>query len=79
MSEIQMFTNDSETRWREDGINNQWCLPERSHRFFRLPVIRHLRALYHTIRVEWHYTRCPVGLRTGYDEWVLYAIARGWC
>lgn len=78
MTENPEFRSDEE-RWRQDGIDNRWSLPKPAHWLLRLPVIRHIRAGYFSIRIEWHYGSCPVGLRTGYDEWVLYAIARGWC
>ena len=74
-------TNDLE-RWREDGERCGWQLPLPAPRLLRMPVIRHARAALLTWKVERHYAYFggALGLmRTGYDEWVIYAIARGMC
>lgn len=45
----------------------------------RLPVIRHVRALYAKWQIERWYAYGPgsIGLRTGYDDWVVYGIWAG--
>ncbi len=66
--------------WRDDGARNGWTLPKPAAWPWRAPVIRWFRFLIGSIRVEQHYAGWEhVGrVRTGYDEWVLYAIRRGW-
>lgn len=67
-------------RWRADGNEWNWSLPPKAPRLLRLPIIRHFRALWLSYKIERHYAAWRgLGVRTGYDEWVLYAIARGWC
>ena len=71
--------SDSDLAWQRDKIQNGWELPPKAGPVWRLPVVRHVRAVWHAWRIEDHYARMPVGIRTGYDEWVAYAISRGWC
>lgn len=66
-------------RWLSDKRLCGWTLPPPAPRWMRARPIRHIRAFILWIRVEIHYARIPIGFRTGYDEWVIYAIARGWC
>ena len=64
--------------WEDDGKLNGWQMP-RAPRWKRLPVIRHIRAIYHNWRVsqhEWFYSRIGM-LTSGYDRWVLHGIWRG--
>lgn len=77
MTEFEINT----ARWREHGEQNHWTLPPPAPWPLRLPIIRQLRAAWGTWQVERHYEAfAPLGLvRTGYDEWVLWAIARGMC
>ena len=72
---------DSEKLWRGSERANGWKLPAPAHWFFRLPVIRRIRCIYKARQIEGHYSLWDAmgPIRTGYDEWVLYAIARGWC
>jgi len=63
--EVLMMTED-EKRWKEDGERNGWALPEPAAWPLRLPAIRHARVLWHAYA-------------TSYDQWVLWAIERGWC
>lgn len=65
--------------WVEDGRQNGWIMPA-APRWKRLPVIRHLRAVWHRVRVERHqafWTGATGALHSGYDHWVLYGMARG--
>lgn len=65
-------------QWMKDGQDNGWTMP-RAAWWKRLPVIRHVRVIYHLVQLErqnrfW----ISVGkIPTGYDEWVIYGIARG--
>jgi len=70
-----------DVRWETTRKACGWELPKSAPWPLRLPVIRNIRALFASIAVERHYVDIEPfgGLRTGYDEWVLYAIARGWC
>ena len=72
---------DELERWRRVGEQCGWSLPPAAAWPFRLPVIRHIRAAWATWMVERHYAAIvEMGLlRTGYDKWVIYAIARGFC
>jgi hypothetical protein len=65
--------------WEEDGKLNQWKMPE-CHWFFRLCLIRHVRAIFKLCLVQYWYALGGgsfYGLRTGYDSWVLYGIWHG--
>jgi hypothetical protein len=67
--------------WTEAGERNHWGLPTKAGLILRLPIIRHVRAAWCAFQVERHYTAIAgLGLlRTGYDEWVVYAIWKGLC
>lgn len=69
----------SDQLWRDDQQRQGWVMPSAS-KWKRLPVIRWLRFVCHSIRYARHAARCrSMGmLSSGYDEWVLYGIARGW-
>lgn len=73
---------EDERKWHEDQRANGWKLPAPAPRWLRLPIIRRFRAMWLDRKVEQHY-RSGIsyffGARSGYDEWVLYAISRGWC
>ncbi len=67
------------TDWERDGVDNGWVMPPSSW-LQRLPVVRHMRALVGLYAVHRWYTAGPgiMGIRTGYDEWVLYGIWHGY-
>jgi len=71
---------DSDVQWRRDRDHWDWTLPPPAPRPLRWPVIRWFRAVALTWRINRHYA--PWGalgfLWTGYDDWVLYAVRRGW-
>jgi hypothetical protein len=75
------MTDPADIEWRDTGIRNGWKLPFIAPWPMRLPGVRHLRAMYAYWQIERHYSIIqPMGLiRTGYDEWVVWAIARGIC
>lgn len=68
-------------KWQRDGEELKWSLPPQAAWPLRVWGIRHVRAVWNAWMVERHYRAFEeLGLvRTGYDEWVLYAIARGLC
>lgn len=69
-----------EKLWHEDAARYGYKLPAPAPRLLRLPVIRLLRTLILALRVERHYAVASLwGLRNPYDDWVLYAVRRGWC
>jgi hypothetical protein len=74
-------TKADDERWRKDRDELGWKLPPVAAWPLRLPVIRWFRATYAIMQVERHYVTGfgSFGIRTGYDEWVIYAISRGWC
>lgn len=65
-------------KWATDGVRLGWQMPP-APRWKRLPIVRHLRAVWAAFMVERHYSRMGglLGLRTGYDEWVLFGIWHG--
>ena len=71
---------DSYSLWRAQGEAHGWTPPEPPPRVYRLPVIRHIRWLLAAIGVERHnaFWRSCGMIPTGADEWMLYAIRRGW-
>lgn len=70
--------------WREDQNQYNFELPK-SYWFLRLPIVRRIRFIYFGIRLHlwarmWNSAGIGFGgLISQYDEWVLYAISRGWC
>lgn len=64
--------------WISDGAANGWIMPT-APLYARLPLVRHIRAIRLKIAVHRHYTQGigSIGLRSGYDEWVLYGIWHG--
>lgn len=58
--------------WFDQGQCNSWNMPVRKL-YHRLPIIRHIVTLWSAWQVERWYAAVP-GIRTGYDEWVLYGI-----
>ena len=66
------------TDWERAAEENRWSMPPSSW-WQRLPVLRHIRALAGLWLVRRWYSRGPgmIGLRTGYDEWVIAGIWMG--
>lgn len=64
-----------------EGIARGWCLPPKAPWWKRLPLIRLARAIRGCWLVANHQAFwSTLGyVDTGYDEWVIFAIARGWC
>lgn len=65
-------------KWLLDMNQNKWVMPFAPW-WKRLPIVRHVRAVALKIKVKKHYKSGIgiFGLRTGYDEWVLYGIWHG--
>lgn len=79
---MESQSDDSDLSWQIDGLINNWMLPRPAPYPLRLPVIRNVRAIilsYQVLRHEDMVSRVGLGFPTGYDQWVLYAIRRGWC
>ena len=68
-----------EEQWLKDMAYNNWIMPFAPW-WKRLPTIRHVRAILLKLRVERHYNSGvgQYGLRSGYDDWVLYGIWHGY-
>jgi hypothetical protein len=76
-----MTDENSERIWREVADENGWIMPTAVW-WKRLPIIRNIRAAYHTYQAEkWAsaWGSCGVGLGSvnAYDRWVIYGIATG--
>lgn len=74
----------SDCAWLDDKHDRGWYLPKRAAWPLRLWGVRHFRLLLVAERVQHFASRfASVGVGFGhvspYDNWVLYAISRGWC
>ena len=67
------------TRWAIVGLRNGWTMPG-APRWKRLPVIRHVRVIYHVARLTlWRrHWEARGYVPHGYDDWVLAGMWRGW-
>lgn len=65
-------------KWETDGQRYEWKMPS-APRWKRLPIIRHIRALKLKVAVERHYSAGigMIGIRSGYDDWVIYGVWYG--
>ena len=75
-----VIRTEDDRRWAADRDAMRWTLPLAAPRGKRLPIIRKFRAFAAAWRAEQHYAFYDsIGaLRSGYDDWVDYAIERGW-
>lgn len=71
-------TMTDDDRWYQHAKDNGWQMPVAPW-WKRLLIIRHARALYHKWQIEKWYAVGPgsIGLRTGYDDWIIYGIWAG--
>ena len=68
--------------WREVGRTHGWELPPAAPWALRLQGIRYVRAAVASVQLIRRQRQLGESLDyfpTGYDDWVIYAIARGWC
>ena len=70
----------TKAEWQLYGSQYGWVPPAPEASVWRLPIIRHVRAAYLGWQIERHYSSGigAIGIRTGYDEWVLFGIFHGW-
>jgi hypothetical protein len=66
--------------WREVGQSHGWRLPPPAPWPLRIWGVRYVRAAVATVQFVrkselWESEECS----SNYDDWVIYAIARGWC
>ena len=64
--------------WSKDAREFGWTMPA-APRWKRLPIIRHVRTWWNAYQIHRWYTAGPgmIGLRSGYDNWVLFGIWHG--
>jgi hypothetical protein len=69
----------SSAQWHADQKRYGWIMPP-APRWKRLPVIRYFRFVWHNFNIRRHNAMWgSLGMvPSGYDEWVLYGVARGW-
>lgn len=72
--------SERKEQWLEDGAKNGWEPMRPATRWKRLPVIRHMRAFYLKVQIERHYVvwNAMGAMRSGYDDWALVGIWRGY-
>ena len=66
--------------WLNHGREYDYHSPAPAARWKRLPIVRHLRTIVESVKVEAWYNFGPgsIGIRTGFDDWVLFGMWRGW-
>ena len=66
---------DVKSEWLKAKTDNGWSMRPVSW-WKRLPIIRHIRAIYFRLKVDRHNELCrSMGMiPTGYDEWVVTGI-----
>ena len=64
--------------WENDGRDYGWQMPS-APLWKRLPVIRHVRAIYNVIMIDRHERlwRSLGAIPSGYDRWVVWGIWHG--
>jgi hypothetical protein len=65
-------------RWKRDGDLFGWKMPT-APTWKRLPLIRHVRAIRAKFSIELWYAFGPgsIGIRSGFDDWVVFGIWHG--
>ena len=73
-----MTDSNKETPWGITGRQQGWVMPS-APLWKRLPVIRHVRTLYHSARLTiWEEQWTALGyFPNGYDDWAIYGMWRG--
>ena len=66
--------------WTDIGAERKWLPPILPAWGYRLPGIRHIRTIWHGIRAaNYGAMWSSMGfINTGYDDWVLFGMWRGW-
>lgn len=67
-------------RWADVGQEFGWRMPAKPPVWWkRLPLVRHVRAIWLLYQIERWYGYGPgsIGLRSGYDDWVVEGIWLG--
>lgn len=66
--------------WEERGRRFGWTAPRPATFWLRLPLVRHIRTIWHRIGVARHEAAwASVGMASsGYDHWMLFGMWRGW-
>ena len=64
--------------WQKTGDKNGWKMPS-ARLWKRLPIIRHVRALWLAWQAEKHAAAWAAmgAIPSGYDSWILYGIFHG--
>ncbi len=64
--------------WKKDGEDFGWIMPS-APGWKKLPVVRHVRVIIYRVEVRrWNAALRSLGMiPSGYDQWVVYGIARG--
>lgn len=66
-------------QWVAIGKKYEYTAPKPAHWFYRSWGVRWLRFAKHSLTIETHYELWRgVGVRTGFDDWVLCGIYYGW-
>ena len=73
----------SDAVWQEQQTSHGWVLPAPNPAWYRWPGVRWLRYAYNVImvgRTRSYWSALGVGVNGSnpYDDWVLWAIVRGW-
>lgn len=65
-------------KWARDGAEYGWTMPS-APAWQKLPIIRHVRAAWNRWQIERWYAYGPgsIGLRSGFDDWVVFGIWHG--
>jgi hypothetical protein len=81
MNGLVIIRTQDDMKWWAEGDKSGWSLPAPAAWLWRRWPFRFFRFLYLAIQVERHDSMYrSIGLiPTGYDNWTLYAIRRGWC
>lgn len=81
MTRYRIATDKDYWEWLEKGRRNGWHAQRpKAAPWKRWPVIRHARSIILAAGMARWYTHGPgqFGIPTGYDEWALYGIWKGW-
>ena len=66
--------------WLRSGEMAGWLPPSAAGLAWRLPLIRHVRSIWHLAGVVRHDMAGTNSdfIRSGYDDWALFGMWRGW-